>query len=196
MRRAEPGEHEEETDLFHPFYTPQSAFIEWGTGLDLYFISLKFFALVMLIAGMMNISSIEYYGSSKYNGDASLDNLALPLRGSAICLNTEWVVCEDCTLKEWERDKRRFANAKAEDGDDTILVLRNMCKGAELENSISNLATLFFLLITVGIFSYYLRLREVRFDEDKVTTTDCKYYLLSLYECKVSCSSNQIMSSF
>lgn len=174
MRRAEPGEHEEETDLYHPFFTPQSAFIEWGTGIDLYFISLKFFALVMLIAGIINISSINYYGSSKYNGDASLDSLAMPLRGSAVCLDTEWVVCEDCTLDDWNQDKRRFATSG-----DTILVLRNLCKGAELENSISNLTTLFFLLITVGIFSYYLRLREIRFDEDKVTTTDCKYYVLS-----------------
>jgi hypothetical protein len=171
MRRAEPGEHEEETDLYHPFSTPQSAFIEWGTGIDLYFISLKFFALVLFIAGIINISSIKYYGSSKYNGDASLDDLAIPLKGSAVCLNTEWVVCEDCTAKDWERDERRYATAV----DNTILVLRNMCKGAELENSISNLATLFFLLITVGIFSYYLRLREIRFDEDKVTTTDCEY---------------------
>jgi hypothetical protein len=168
MRRAEPGEHEEETDLYHPFFTPMSAFIEWGTGIDLYFTSLKFFSFVMLIAGLINISSIDYYGSSKYNGDASLNDLAIPLKGSAVCLNTEWVVCEDCTEKDWEQDQRRYALAP----DGTILVLRNMCKGAELENSISNLTTLFFLLITVGIFSYYLRLREIRFDEDKVTTTD------------------------
>jgi hypothetical protein len=168
MRRAEPGEHEEETDLYHPFFTPQAAFIEWGTGIDLYFISLKFFSLVLLIAGLINISSVDYFSSSKYNGDASLDDLPEPLKGTAICLNTEWVVCDDCTEKKWEQDERRYGTAD----DGTILVLRNMCKGAELENSISNLATLFFLLITVGIFSYYLRLREIRFDEDKVTTTD------------------------
>lgn len=167
LRRAEPGEFEAETELYNPFSMPQSSYIEWGTGIDLYFISLKFFAALMFIAGLINISSIAYYASEEYNGDSEL-NVALPLRGSAICANTAWVACSDCKESDWSRDKGRFAQA----ADGTILVLRNLCVGAEVENGITNFTTMLFVLFAVALFSYYLRLREIRYDEDKVTTTD------------------------
>jgi hypothetical protein len=171
MRRAEPGE-QEETDLYSPFWTPHTSLIEWGTGVDLYFISLKFFAVIMLIAGLINIASMRYYGSDKYGGIATSDRMA-PLRGSAICLNTAFVACTDCNPSEWESDPTRFAmGINNVTSQEQVLVLRNLCEGAELENGITNFATLIFLLISVGIFSFYLKLREIRFDEDKVTTTD------------------------
>ena len=53
LRKAEPGEHEEETELYDPFWTPQKAFVEWGSGIDLYFISLMCFAMFMFVAACM-----------------------------------------------------------------------------------------------------------------------------------------------
>ena len=44
--------------------------------------------------------------------------------------------------------------------------------GAQLKNGIANFVALVFLLCSVSLFSYYLQLREIRFDEDKVTSTD------------------------
>lgn len=49
---------------------------------------------------------------------------------------------------------------------------RNQCSFDEFGLGWPNLATLAFLLVAVGIFNMYLRAREVRFDEDKVTTSD------------------------
>jgi hypothetical protein len=63
--------------------------IEWGAGMDLYFISLWFFAIIMLVAGCINIVSIVYFSGTDYNGDTT-STLAGWLRGSAICTNTEW----------------------------------------------------------------------------------------------------------
>jgi hypothetical protein len=172
IRRAEPGEHERQTELFNPLLTPQSSMIEWGTGVDLYFISLQAFAVILFIFGLINISSIEYYASDDYTGGKNFDfTLSAALTGSAICANQEWVVCEDCSASDWELDENRYATTA--DGL-TTLVKRNLCHDDQLFRSvgITNLMTLFGLLFVVGIFSYYLKLREIRFDEDKVTTTD------------------------
>lgn len=184
-RRAEPGEHDEETQLYDIWKTSQSSLIEWGTGIDLYFISLRFFAVVMLIAGLMNISSIMYFASDEYNGDNGDQtgftfDLNYPLQGSAVCENQAWVVCTDCIMEEggddpeqdWYRDPLRFAEGLDQNGNLTVLVKRNLCDAFNRGNGFTNFATMIFVLVSVGIFSYYLRLREIRFDEDKVTTTD------------------------
>lgn len=86
---AERGEHKEETQLYPPLNLPQNALIEWGSGMDLYFISLWFFAITMLVAGCINILSIEYFGSTAYNGDTA-GSISTFLRASAVCTNTEW----------------------------------------------------------------------------------------------------------
>lgn len=88
-RMAERGEHVEETELYPHICLPQSALIEWGAGMDLYFISLWFFAITMLVAGCINILSIAYFASTDYNGDSEVSSAGW-LQGSAICTNTEW----------------------------------------------------------------------------------------------------------
>jgi hypothetical protein len=167
MRRAEPGEHEEDTQLYNALKLPVTTLIEWGTGIDLYFISLRFFAVLMLFAGLTNIYTIWYFAGEEYNGDKPSE-LSLPMQGSAVCTNADWVVCTDCSADEWSRDLGRYAEAD----DDTVLVRRNFCDLSSFQVGIANFVTLLVVLIGVGIFSYYLRLREIRFDEDKVTTTD------------------------
>jgi len=54
LRRAEPGEHMAETELYEPFNLKQSTLIEWGTGIDLYFIlpdssTSRVFSITLLI---------------------------------------------------------------------------------------------------------------------------------------------------
>ncbi|KAL3917519.1 MAG: hypothetical protein SGILL_004673, partial [Bacillariaceae sp.] len=180
FRRAEPGEHQEETELYDPFRTPQNAFIEWGVGIDLYFVSVMCFAFFMFVAACVNVASMEFYGSEDYNRGAGYDstanvffdengaNIPFDLKHSAICANVQWVVCQDCTEQQWENDKTRFA--KAADG--TILVLRNFCDGAQDQNAFTSYATLLFAVVFISLVSYYLRARGVRFDEDKITTSD------------------------
>lgn len=181
--RAEPGEHEALTELYDPFRTPQKAFIEWGSGVDLYFISLIFFAFFMLIASLINIPSMLYYASDEYNNDVPKNNATDALTGtganfwfamkaSAVCTNTQWVVCSDCIYDQWKQDVWRFATGVSSDGVPVTLVVRNTCTGTQFENGFTNYATLLFALVFIALTSLYLRARSVRFDADKVTTTD------------------------
>ena len=168
LHRAKQGEREEKTELYDPFFTPQSALIEWGTGIDLYFVSLKVFATLLLIAGLINIVSMSYYDSVSYNGEDAQDEVDFLLKGSALCTNTAWVVCENCKPDQWSLDKSRFATS----ADGTTLVLRNLCRGAASVNGMASFCTLVVLLVSFSLLFIYLRRREIRLDEDRMTGSD------------------------
>lgn len=167
MRRAEPGETQR-TELYSPFSTPASAFVEWGIGIDLYFSTLRIMAAVLLILGAIHLPNLVFYRSDY---SETTKEMRWSLRGSAVCTTTEWVVCRGCTENQWNTadEKKRFATAA--DGT-TILVQRNDCNDELLPLGIVNLIGLIFVTVVFVILSYYLRAREVRFDEDKVTSTD------------------------
>jgi len=181
-RMAERGEHQEETELYPPLLLPQNALIEWGSGMDLYFISLWFFAIIMLVCGCINILSIDHFGSTAYNGDTA-SSISTFLRASAVCTNNEWVVCSTCEPSDWNSTPNnapdRFATAIAPDGSVANLVLKNNCSFEQFRLGWPNLLTLGFVMLATGIFSMYIRAREIRFDEDKVTTADYSICVLN-----------------
>lgn len=148
--------------------------MEWGVGIDLYFISVMCFAVFMFVAACINIPSMMFYASDDYNGDTAfveseeVSLLPWDLKVSAVCSNVQWVVCTDCTADQWDRDPTRFATS----ADGTTLVQRNFCDGASDTNAFTNYATLIFAVVYISLVSLYLRARGVRFDEDKITTSD------------------------
>ena len=170
QRRAEPGEMQQETRLFSPWFTKSSSFIEFGIGLDCYFATLKMLSLVMLIAGLINLPSMIFYASTEYsaNGQSSVPST---LVGSALCTTHEWVVCRDCVADDFRLDEEEMTRLGfAADG--TTLVKRNDCHGAEMKQGLVNYATAFFLMTAFVLMSLFLNAREVRSDEDKITATD------------------------
>ena len=170
QRRAEPGENTEETELYNPFTTARSSFIEWGIGVDLYFSSLRALGVLLLIAGILNLPAMRYYASRDYSENKQENLDSTTLWGSAICTTVEWVVCEDCSATNFndedDYERERFAVAP----DDTILVLRNKCAGVAYETVITHWVSLMFITVVVILLSLYWRAREVRFDEDKYVT--------------------------
>ena len=164
LRRAEPGEQGLETELYKPLGTGQAHLIEFGIGTDLYFQTCAMLCVMFLIAVIANITKIHFF-AEKYSGDKSR---GWALEGSAVCTLTYWAVCDDCPEEKFLGEAaERYAEAE----DRTILVLRNACRFG-LEQGVINWATwLFFFLFLAGM-SMYLRAREIRFDEDKLTSSD------------------------
>jgi hypothetical protein len=169
LRRSEPGEANQTTELYSPFFTPTSSFIEWGIGIDLYFSTLRIMAGVLLLCGLIHLPNLVFYRNSDYSS-VGKEYLVASLRGSAICTDTEWVVCTDCSLDQWNNKEEADRFAVASDG--TVLVLRNLCPGGEIPQGVVSLTVLVVLVVVLFLLSFYLGAREVRFDEDKVTSTD------------------------
>ena len=159
LRRAEPGEYEEDTELYDWKRLKQANMIEWGTGIDLYFISLRFFSALMLLCGIINLPAIAFYAGDVYNGGAAPANNYI-LRGSAVCTNTEWVSCSDCTPEQWADDPKRYRES-----DNTYL--RNKCgRGDDLTTiGYTSLATIVVVMLSLVVFSFYLHAH--RFDINK-----------------------------
>lgn len=67
----------------------------FGIGIFLYFKMMKCFIGITLFAGLLNISSMQYFGSPEYDSPKILPNIIL--RRSAICNSTVWVPCRNCS---------------------------------------------------------------------------------------------------
>ena len=171
LRKAEPGEMNQVTELYSPFLTPASSFIEWGIGIDLYFSTLWIMALVLFICGCIHLPNLIFYRNVDYAGDSPREDISIwSLQGSAVCTDTAWVVCSDCAQTKWRNDDEQNRFLMTDDG--TKLVLRNLCAGGEIPQGVVNLVVLFFLIVVLFLLSVYLGAREIRFDEDKITATD------------------------
>jgi len=170
--RAEPGE-EKPSELYNPFTTDESNLNEWGTGVALYFASLRVVAVILLVTGFINIANIYFYASDEYSGGQH--GVRFSLKGSAICTQGDWVVCTDCTKDQWESQEESDRFGIATDpitGDETTLVLQSACNGAQLAQGIVNWVSLVFLIISIWILSIYQKKRETLFDIGKQTATD------------------------
>lgn len=169
QRRAEPGESMQPTELYNPFTTPSTSFIEWGIGIDLYFSTLKYMAGILFVCGLVHLPNIMFYRSTEYSPNGK-EKVPWSLRGSAVCTTSEWVVCPTCTVDQWDTEELRDRFAVTQGN--ITLVKHNVCPGGEVSEGVVNLVVLIFLVGVIWLMSLYLDAREVRFDEDKVTSTD------------------------
>ena len=83
---AEPGENQMPTKLYSPLSTPLSQMGDFGLGYGIYFSTLRSYAVLCLIAGLVNLPNLFYFASSAYNGGSDQgDAVSFMLKGSAIC---------------------------------------------------------------------------------------------------------------
>lgn len=173
LERAEPGE-QEDTELYSPIWTPETQLIEFGIGVALYFSTLRVLAVILIIAGLIQLPNVLYYAGSVYsNWQPGLR--AATLKGTAICTLGEWVVCTTCAWTQFDsfEERDRFANSTDPvTGETTTLVLRNACDRPGITQGIVNYSGLIFLFACFLLFGLYQRKRERLFDESKQTATD------------------------
>jgi hypothetical protein len=108
LRLAEPGEDTLRTRLYSPITTPLSQIGDFGLGYGLYFSTLRSFAILSLLAGILNLPNIMYFASDEYNTNGQNDLQSSLLKGSAICTDVSWVPCPDCPI-EYKYPKLTFS---------------------------------------------------------------------------------------
>ena len=69
MKAAEPGESKYHTQLYPIFSTPLSQLGDFGLGFGIYFATVRDFALLAFICGLLSIPDIAYFASEEYSGD-------------------------------------------------------------------------------------------------------------------------------
>ncbi|KAI2497599.1 Calcium-activated chloride channel [Fragilaria crotonensis] len=175
LKRAEPGESDLETKLYHPFCTPLSQMGDFGLGIGLYFSTLRALTILTFLAGLLNIPNFIYFSGPEYsNSQPGIPDL---LKGSAICTVKQWVPCEGCQTKNF--DRHRFATAVSVQNETGIFTpvnatfaLKNDCADIALEQGMINYGTLLFIIFGIMVINFYQRRKEIEFDEDEQTAQD------------------------
>ena len=163
--RAEPGEFEEPTMLYPLWKTPIIDMGDFGIGIGLYFYTLKFFAIITFIAGLINIPALVYVNSPHYNPDGRN-------RNSPICTNVEWQPCPTCKTSDWDRFPTRSDDRFAQTSDGSLTFIKvNGCKIDDIFG-ISTYASLVFIIGAVYTVNYLLGRKAIKLDEAEQTAKD------------------------
>lgn len=119
LNMAEPGEADLPTKLYPVFSTPLSQLGDFGLGFGIYFSTIRAYAALAFLCGLLSLPNIIYFASEEYSPDQFGVQTGVPtlLKGSAICTNRRWVPCPTCTQEQFDKsmrgtyDVKRFAKA-------------------------------------------------------------------------------------
>ena len=195
--RAEPGEDQEKTILYPVWGTPMEDMADFGIGVGMYFKMVRFFGIVALIAGFMSTPSIMFFSNDySSNGREGIEH-SLSI-GSAICTDTTWVPCPNCTLNVFDTWPTKTDNpprvlnfTSTAEGSPVFFIEKNNC---ELNSTLSimNLATILFFALATVVFIFVQRKLRARLDEGEQTTSDYSIrikvssYFIFLLSCILS----------
>lgn len=169
LDRAEPGEQDIPTKLYHPFFTPYKQLGDFGLGIGLYFATIRALTALVLVAGIIHMPNILYFAGDKYSdGQKEVNKLR---RGSAICTNSTWVVCPTCTNETFPEVSEGYTWVR-NDVLNLTMARKNLCEGATISTGVVNFCG--FLAICIGsVFLFiYMNRMEKQFDEDEQTAQD------------------------
>lgn len=169
LRKAEPGEKDKPTRLYSVLTTPESDLADWGIGVGIYFFTLRSLGIIMLLAGLINIPALMYYGSEEYSDPLAKMNFRA-LKTSAICTDSTWVPCPRCSREQWDSFPSTF-DRFAESDEGLKFILRNNCN-IDRKIAVVSYISLLFVCISVYVLQKITKRRERFFDESSQTTTD------------------------
>ena len=171
MNRADPGATGE-TRLYNPWTTPILQLGDWGIGVGIYFATLRFLAILMFLAGLLNTPRIRFYGSDEYRGGDDLEE-GVP-GGSAVCTLQQWRPCPTCDHRDFEDDRKLSVTLiNTTTPTTTIFYLQNLCDGTTMKNGMIHFATWFFLMAGILVMRWHLTCQmEPKLDDDEQTAQD------------------------
>ena len=153
--------------------------------MGLYFSAVRAIGILMLLVGLLNWPNLQYYASSDYHNPSNTaqaedayESLRPVLQGSAICTDTTWVPCPDCTSTYFASDRLVTTATKVGGANGsmqtTTFALRNNCVAIDSvgETGVSNYLTLLLIVVGLYLVNKYLSAMEITFDEDEQTAQD------------------------
>uniref|UniRef100_A0A7S2UQW1 CSC1/OSCA1-like cytosolic domain-containing protein n=1 Tax=Attheya septentrionalis TaxID=420275 RepID=A0A7S2UQW1_9STRA len=171
--KAPPGANR--TWLYPGWTTPQDDLRDFGTGVAIYFETMRGLIVICLIAGCIYFPNFLYYRSEEYAAEGQ-SHLVGTLRGSLICPDTKWVPCPTCTEEDWADDLGRFARTLPNNLDDSnetfTFVLSNECADFRLREGILHLVVMAFLTVAIFSLGFFQTRRELEYDEELLTASD------------------------
>jgi hypothetical protein len=172
--KAPPGYHGHvtgrlATTLYPAWTTHVRDLTDFGTGVAVYFETLLALSVVCLIAGLLYLPSIQYYASDGYTTQ-HITTVLGPLRGSMICPQPVWVLCEDCPASEWKVSPGRYATTAT--ATPLVFALKNTCATLRWQEGLNHAVVCLFITVSMLALGRYQRKLERRYDESVLTASD------------------------
>ena len=121
--------------------------------------------ILVLIVGVIHIPNFMYFSGPDYSNNQV--NVTTLLKGSAVCTETQWVVCPTCIAEDFKGD------SFLRDAERDITFARsNTCDGATLVAGMVNFSGLCYVLLAALFVNYYFKTVEAQMDEDEQTAQD------------------------
>lgn len=168
-----PGVTNEESQLY-PLCMSETHMNSFGFSVGLYFDHLRWYSLLLFMAFIINIPLAQYYHSEEYSQHQ--EGVSWELLGSAICTDTTWQPCPNCTTADFVSDLSSSKNRFGLDPSDSSLkfILKNNCLVGFYAGLIS-----FVACIAVIIGSIAMRVLDLKkFAEFESTTHTTAGYSL------------------
>ncbi|CAB9498796.1 protease [Seminavis robusta] len=169
LDRAEPGEADRPTRLYHPFFTPNKQLGDFGLGVGLYFATIRGLTIMVLLAGLLHIPNFIYFGGATYSSYQHDVNWLQ--KGSAICTDTQWVLCPTCTRQDYPASNEGETWVY-DPIHEVAFVKKNLCDGATLQQGFVNFSGFIFVCLCAVLLSLYLKAMEKTFHDDEQTSQD------------------------
>jgi hypothetical protein len=124
---------------------------------------------------MIYLSS-DRYSNSNDEEDTLFANIksSFGVQGSAVCSNTAWQPCPDCTKTDWPSfpsSSDRTISGESDNGTELNFILKNNCTVDDIFG-IVNIASIIFLVGAVFYFVFSMNKVITRYDEAEQTTAD------------------------
>ena len=168
MVKAQPGDTDKLTELYPVWSTPETELGEFGIGVGAYFLTMRYLTLMCILVSLFYLPTILYYAGSDYD-DTEYDYSSFAVRGSAICLNTRWVPCDDCSDANFESD--RIASFTLTNTTYTF-AKKNLCEGGTIGLGLNHIIVLLFVVSSIYVMGIFNEKAEDRLDEANLTTSD------------------------
>jgi hypothetical protein len=154
----------ENTSLYPAWTMTSRDLVDFGTGVAVYFETMRVLIVIMLVAGLLYTPTFMYYKSDAYG---KKDQYISFLGGSIMCEEADWVPCPDCTMDEWKESPHRIAF----DGNLTF-VLKNICAPLRWQEGVNHLIVVVFLTVAIIALASHQKEMELQFDEEVLTASD------------------------
>mmetsp|Transcript_12313 Transcript_12313/g.18239 ORF Transcript_12313/g.18239 Transcript_12313/m.18239 type:complete len:794 (+) Transcript_12313:306-2687(+) len=174
FERAQPGRFDVETRLYPVWGTPESELADFGIGVGIYFYMLRVLTVIMLIAGLIHFPMYEYFSSTDYTPPGEDDSFFL--KSSAVCAETEWAACPNCTKKDWlmsyPSTLEGFASTSSDGDSEPLTFIKvNDCEIGYMETLPAYIAFI-FIVISITLLRKWSRDKEKEIDDAEQTAQD------------------------
>lgn len=172
-KKATPGTPN--TELYSAFCTPQAALRDFGTGVAVYFETLRYLCVICFVAFLLYLPSIYYYQSTQYDPGNDADTMDVYLLSSLMCVATVWVPCLDCPLHDIDISHRVAVSPTT----NQTFILKNACAPMRWNEGINHLVVCVFLTVSLIYLGVWQSRLEQSYDEQVLTAQDYSVVVLN-----------------